>query len=304
MRIFSWLILATSILSACSTTQPSTPAQVGVPIADLQANTSMRVRGQNTGWWRADIQNPDSGSGENRANNTGPKLQRIITTGTANEYVVVFRTNAIGNPVVQPAKEYGSATFTMPSEGGVASGVTNLDYGYTITNNHNTLTYTLTGLFSIKTRPNVPLTPENPNPPGRSAYGGYVAGSSTPVSGLPTTGSATYTGSFIGQSSFSGVVQGDVALSVNFDQTLATNITGDITNITGGIGDLQINAAIYATDGAYSGQVVASGDTYFPVGTTGHLTGGFYGPNAEETGFTLFLNNATEYLTGAVGATQ
>jgi len=261
----------------------------------------MDARGNGTGWWRADV--IGTATGENRHNNVGPKLHKITTTATAGTYLVDFRRHAVG---ANPAVEYGSATFIMPATGQVVAGTTDLNYNYTITNNNNALIYTLTGLFSINTRP---VTVANPNP-NRNSYGGFVAGSSTPTSAIPTTGSATFTGSFVGQSSFtpgnSGIqntVFGSASLTVNWDPSLSTNVVGDITGISGGINDLHITAKISPVDGSYSGIVTIAGDTYLG-NATGNVDGGFYGPNAEETGLTLGISNGTNYLTGAVGATQ
>lgn len=309
MRILSILSVLLFTLSACGDTgsNPSTP-YVAVPIADLAAGTSMVARGNTTGWWRADVLDPNSNAGENRENNNGPKLQRIETTATAGVYEVRFRTNKIfvGGVLVQDEIEYGTAVFIMPGHGAVVSGTTDLEHGFTITNNNNTLTYTLTGLFSVKTRPGPTA--------GRSAYGSFVVGSHTPVADLPTTGSATYTGQFIGQSSWTGagngtgVVTGDATLAVNFDPALSTNVSGGITNIsdqvTGEtINDITISAKISPVDGSYSGIVAISSDTALGT-TTGPVDGGFYGPNADETGYTLRLSNGTYYLSGAVGAVQ
>ncbi|MEE9455205.1 MAG: transferrin-binding protein-like solute binding protein [Paracoccaceae bacterium] len=312
MRFLTVLLISAFTLTACgNSTSPTPPTPyVASPIADLTAGTEMQVRGNHTGWWRADIQNPSSGDGENRANGIGPKLQKIITTDTVGEYRIVFRRNAIFNNGIEvhAKKEYGDATFTMPANGDVVAGVTSLNYKYTITRNNDNLVYTLTGLFSISTKP---ISTANPNP-GRFAYGGYVAGSYTPAGDVPTAGSATYNGDFIGQSSVpaAGTVTGTAQVNVNF--AAATNqVSGSITNISGGglsLNDLSISATITPADGSYTGIITAgaqpAGDAGMPVGTQGKIDGGFYGPNAEETGATIYIKNGTHHLTGAIGGSQ
>jgi len=313
MRFFIALLALTFTLGACgNSTSPSSPSTpyVAAPIADLAAGTEMQVRGNHTGWWRADIQNPGSGSGENRANGIGPKLQKIITTGTVGDYKVVFRRNAISNNgnLVHAKKEYGDATFTMPANGGVVAGVTSLNYKYTIARNNDNLVYTLTGLFSISTRP-IDLGPP-PTNPGRFAYGGYVAGSYTPAGDVPTAGSATYNGGFIGQSSVAGTVTGTAQVNVNFAAAI-NQVSGSITGISGNgysLNDLSISATITPADGSYTGIVTAgaqpAGDAGMPINTIGKIDGGFYGPSAEETGATIYIENSTHHLTGAIGGSQ
>ncbi len=276
-------------LAACSNgaSTPPTP-YVAAPIADLAADTPLEVRGNHTGWWR----NNQVPVGQNAVNENGPKLQRLVTTTTAGAYVAVFRNNITND-------NYGRAVFTMPANGAVVTGTTDQGYKFTITNNNNTLTYTLTGLFSIATKP-------GPNA-GRYAYGGYAAGSYTPTADLPTTGSATYTGSFIGQSSVAGLVTGDASITVDF--SAGTNqVSGAITNISGGgytINDLSISATIQGLDSSYNGIVVtgtATGSSAdFPQGTTGPVDGGLYGPSADETGGTLRVKNVDNFLTGSFG---
>lgn len=288
MRAFTILAFFALSLAACSSTTPAPAPYVAAPIADLAADTPLDVRGNHTGWWR----NNKVPVGENVVNDNGPKLQRLVTTATAGQYVAVFRNNVTN-------VSYGRSVFTMPASGGVFTGTTDLGHKFTITNNNNALTYTLTGLFSIATKPGATA--------GRYAYGGFAAGSSTPTGDLPTTGSATYTGSFIGQSSVAGLVTGDASITVDF--TAATDqVSGSITNISGGgytISDLGISAIIQGLDSSYSG-IVTSGPTTgsaadFPTGTTGPIDGGLYGPNGEETGGTLRIKNVDNFLTGSFG---
>ena len=193
MRIAIILTSFSLLLTACSSGGGGGTAELppaSGPIADLVTGTQMPVRGNHTGWWVTNLNcsaNPDLVNCPNKAapNQNGPKLQRLDVVEGENQYIAVFRNN-----LVDPVKDYGKAVFTMPGSGGVVTGTTDLDYKFTIINNDNQLTYALTGLFKIANNPF--------EFPTRFAYGGYVAGSQTPTSDLPTTGTVEYNGTFIG----------------------------------------------------------------------------------------------------------
>lgn len=295
-------------LTACSSSggggTTELPAASG-PIADLVTGTEMPVRGNHTGWWTTNLNcsavpTPVKCPNEFAPNQNGPKLQRLDVEDGTNQYVAVFRNN-----LVDPVKDYGKAVFTMPEPGGVASGTTDLDYKFTIINNDDQLIYALTGLFKIANNPVVD--------PNRFAYGGYVAGSQTPTSELPTTGVVEYNGTFIGQSSIAGQVTGTVFLSANFGLN-TDEIYGTITNINSGsvaiINNLTITATIDPLGdgvGSYIGVATATGaatgsDADLSYNSNGPVDGGFYGPGGIETGGTLRVVDGENILTGAFAA--
>jgi len=301
MRVPIIVFVLISLLSACAggtgkAPKPTTP-YVALPLADLAPGTQMTVRGNHTGWWRNNQQ-----IGKNAVNDKGQKLQRLDTTAVAGQYVAVFRNNVT-------LKYYGKGTFMMPASGATYNGVTDLGYKFSITRSNDALVYTLSGAFSMANRPIANS--------GRYAYGGFVAGSYTPATDLPTTGSATYTGSFIGYSSIAGLVTGNASINVNFAAT-SQQITGAITGLSGPggtINDLTLRATIEKIaaglpDAAFQrGSIVeatgtGTGAGAFPVGTTGPAEGGFYGPAAEEIGVTIRLVNNTNMLTGSIGGAQ
>lgn len=284
MRKILIALASTLALTGCGGTEDPTPEPepepyVAAPLADLAAGTQLHVRGNHTGWWR----NRTLPTGSNVANVTGPKLQRLDTTVNANEYVAVFRNNTTGSIF-----DYGSATFLMPAGNVAITGTTDKGYNFRIIRINDDLIYTLTGLFDIHT---------NPGPTaGREAHGGFVAGSGTPAEDLPTTGSATYTGDFIGRSSELGEVTGDVTLTAQWG---TGDVAGSISNIAG-ISDLAITATITAT--GYEGIITSDGTGAFVAGETGKIDGGFYGPNGEETGATIRITDSGGHLlTGALG---
>jgi len=298
MRILVIVLAMLSLVSACSS-KKSTPAPpatpyVSIPLADLPANTQLVVYGNHTGWWR-DRSNP---VGVNSFNETGQKLQRFDTTATPGVYVAVFRNNVTNI-------DYGKATFTMPANGVTYNGTTNLGYKFGITRSNDNLVYTLTGTFSMA---NNPIASSN-----RYAYGGFAAGSYTPAGDVPTTGSATYTGSFIGFSSVSGLVTGNASIAVNFAAN-SSQVNGNITAITGGINDIALAATItnvaatlpstFGAGGIATAGVSGGTGGALPTGTTGSIEGGFYGPNADEIGVTIRLTSGTNMLTGSVGGAR
>lgn len=284
MRKIFISFVSTLALLGCGETDSPDPAPtpyVAAPLADLAAGTQMAVRGNHTGWWR-DRRNP----GRNVANDTGPKLQRLDTTVNANEYVAVFRNNNPGSEAY-----YGSATFLMPAGNVAITGTTDEGYKFRIIRINDDLIYTLTGLFDIHT---------NPGPTaGREAHGGFVAGSYTPNGDLPTLGSTTYQGDFIGRSSTLGEVTGSAELTAHWG---TGDIDGTISGIAG-ISDFTIGATITAT--GYVGTIISDGNgDHFSAGVDGKIDGGFYGPNGEETGATIRIEEGGHWLTGAFGGSQ
>lgn len=287
-------LVSTLILAACGGNDaPPADPYVAEALVDLEPGTELHVRGNQTGWMRIE--------GADAFNLHGPKLQRLDATENANEYTAFFRNNITGHE-----QFYGSATFLLPASGAdvVVTGMTSENYEFRIIRINGLMTYTLTGLFDIDT---AETTVANPNP-GRQAHGGFSGGSDTPFADLPTTGTSLYAGSFIGRSSIGaiGEVTGVVALTVDWTNP-ATGVTGGITGISGGMNDFTIEAAITQNDSTgvniagYAGIVTAVAGGPFSGGETGVVDGGFYGPAAEETGGTIFIEQAGEYFTGAFG---
>ncbi len=281
-------------LSACgsSSSEPEPTPYVALPIASLESGTSLEVRGNHTGWWQVN-RSPTFDA----INQDGPKLQRLNITDTPDVFEAVFRNNIPGSE-----KNYGKVLFTMPGEGGVVSGETDLGYHFTITRVNANLIYTLTGRFTIS---------NGINPPGefRLAHGGYVAGSHVAEGDLPTSGVFEYEGVFAGSSNIRGNVLGDVTLTADLNGVDVVDLTGSISNIENAsnetISDITIEASIDNVTGDFEGRVFiatgsgAPGD--FADGSDGIVEGGFYGPNAEEIGGTIRVNDSGHFLTGAFG---
>jgi hypothetical protein len=137
--------------------------------------------------------------------------------------------------------------------------------------------------------------------------GGIAFGNTTPVSGIPTSGTATYTGSTVGAAvdgSTQKVLVGTVSLTANFTQM---NINGSFNinsvganNTTTPWANLTMPTTSIASGvagGPYSGTLTGN----LPTGaiTAGEVKGSFNGPAAQET---AGVWAATDNVTHAVGA--
>ena len=148
---------------------------------------------------------------------------------------------------------------------------------------------------------------------GRSDTTGYIgafhAGTLTPDSSIPTSGSATFNGSSVGYySSINGAVEtviSDVTLTANFS---SRSISYNASNAQGSISLPGLNITGTLTWNA--GSNLFTGTLRTPVGFgTGELagpaSGRFYGPNSKEVGGSFVLNWAggtrAQYI-GAFGA--
>lgn len=290
MRLFGSGFIILAMLSACSTT--STPPvvvepYVSTPLADLDADTEMHVLGNHLGWGTRF-------NGEWNKNVNGPKLQRLDTTGNANEYVAVFRNNTT-------LEYFGKATFLMPADGVTVSGTTSEGYEFEITRSNDNLIYTLTGQYTIAITAGTS--------PSKFAGGGFATGSSPAVGDMPTTGIASYSGDFIGFSTVGGDVTGDFNMSADFGSGSVNGTIDNLLTENGDlINDLTLQASISSGGDGYSGVVdvgITTGDASgFAFGTRGAVEGGFFGPNAEETGGAIRITDSQNILTGSYGGTQ
>jgi len=151
-----------------------------------------------------------------------------------------------------------------------------------------------------------------------SSYGVYGVGVATPTSQMPTTGSALYTGSAVGELSYKPVVTGGgtavtnvtpftgvTQLTANFaSATMTGGVFGvraggfDVTNILFTGGTITGNSFTGSAGGGTNGAAIAL------TGATGTFAGGFYGPNAKEITGTFSLSGGTNSvaLIGAFGA--
>jgi hypothetical protein len=148
--------------------------------------------------------------------------------------------------------------------------------------------------------------------------GWTLIGYQTPAAGMPTSGSATYsgTGNVFGTvfipvpaPNNSAQISGDGSLTANF----ATGaVTGMMTNMVTGLSHEAWNTvSIVGTisGDTFSGATTANSITlseYTLNNATGAISGGFYGPSANEVGavWTLYDSNNDSAAVGVIGAPE
>jgi hypothetical protein len=156
-----------------------------------------------------------------------------------------------------------------------------------------------------------------------SDAGSYMAGYVTPAAAMPTTGTAHYAGKSNAVSGTVFVTDGGNAVSARleggaqFDADFATgSVTGAFTNIqatpadgiSSSFNDVAVNANIASGTSTFSGTTAAAspGNGHYALKPTaaGQISGGFYGPNANELGavWTLSNGDGSGAAIGTVGA--
>jgi len=156
--------------------------------------------------------------------------------------------------------------------------------------------------------------------PGNIHLGAFTTGYETPLAGMPTSGTAIYSatknvaGLVTTYPSSGGIARaallGDASLSANFGTGA---ITGNFTNMTAISGanvstpwnDVSVSASITAATSHFSGSTAAASAPATPFAlsgvATGHIDGGFYGPNANELGAVWSLSDSGSVAIGVVG---
>lgn len=149
--------------------------------------------------------------------------------------------------------------------------------------------------------------------------GAWLAGLETSVQAIPTTGSATYSGTVLGLVSESHICQctsvaelaGSVNLSADFS---ARAISGAMTDLTvnsqsyesGPMNDISFSATLMADSNMFTGTTMiassASGLWAMDPAASGDLTGHFFGPVGQEVGAVWTLSDGVHNAIGAFGA--
>lgn len=148
---------------------------------------------------------------------------------------------------------------------------------------------------------------------GSGTAGGISVGAATIGAGIPTSGSATYTGYFGGATSdYDGddfLTQGTVSVNADFANrslaysTSASKYISPVTNTPSWTNDSQFNMSGKLTYS--SGTNSFSGSVTDGKSMSGTATGKFYGPSAEELGGVYYLTGTgLKMHAGAFGAKQ
>ena len=140
---------------------------------------------------------------------------------------------------------------------------------------------------------------------GSSEHGGVMStGISTPVSGIPTSGTATYNGVALGfitddDGKIGGVTGEFTAVAEFSNRSLAMSTTNTIIAFPSeeAIDGLDMTGTLSYT----SGSGVFSGNVLTDNGFTGSATGRFYGPNAEEIGGVILIQGPNNLAAAALG---
>lgn len=144
----------------------------------------------------------------------------------------------------------------------------------------------------------------------------FVTGYETPLSGIPTTGTATYNGSAQGVvyypsgSSYATTrVEGTASFTADFDaRSVNGNMTGMKTATDAAWNNVSFNAQISSTQNGFSGnsQVTSApgGAASLAAGATGTIEGRFYGPSAQEAGAVWTLHDGNITAEGTIRGTR
>jgi hypothetical protein len=231
-------------------------------------------------------------------------------TGSANSYGVTL--TFLGNKQVNGASiatfEFKEANIDVTlTADGIAGIIPNSGYtqiGLTTSN----LNYTMLASW---------VTPSN-NGLNVSVAGFGVSGFQTPGSALPTSGTATYTGTgsataiAVVPSGFASV-KGDTSINVNFG---TGSLSGSLTNMTASAGPAaspwnNVSLTGSLSGATFSGSTAAtpapSGAFSFGANATGTFNGAFYGPNGQELGAVWSLHDSAgggSSALGLIGATK
>jgi hypothetical protein len=142
----------------------------------------------------------------------------------------------------------------------------------------------------------------------------FVTGYKTPTGSVPTTGSATYLGSVVGQVIYpkagaeNGVGQADLTGSATLEANFASGgITGELTGMMAGSAPWNSVSLLGSiAGGQFSGTSAVTSapanNGSLSAAATGTFAGMFFGPNAQELGAVWTLYDGTSSAIGSIGA--
>ncbi|HEX5279980.1 MAG TPA: transferrin-binding protein-like solute binding protein [Micropepsaceae bacterium] len=148
-------------------------------------------------------------------------------------------------------------------------------------------------------------------------FGAFISGYETPASAIPAAGTAVYSATanvagYLTAPFVLASLAGDGSFSADFSSGV---ITGNFTNMvasnrvtTAPWNDVSITASLISGTSHFSGStaVTSAPDAAFAISRTasGHIDGGFYGPNANELGAVWSLSDSTSVAIGVVRGTH
>lgn len=250
----------------------------------------------------------------------GPGLTPIIADATGPNFTTGAAEGTVF-PLLQTALAIDATSIKPDTAVNTAGGAAIVDQGKLLINigafegepaYSANLDWTRTGYWSVDI------------PEGTWDYGGdtaqhgvFVVGYETPAIAMPTTGTATYTGSAFGRmyvpmSTTDALpctcqevpVQGDAFLTANFG---ARTVTGALTNMyrvwwdESPWNDVTFTSVIAGNGFSGTTSVTGAVDLGMRANATGTLEGRFFGPSAEEVGAVWTLFDGTNAAIGTLG---
>lgn len=163
----------------------------------------------------------------------------------------------------------------------------------------DTLSYTRWGFWGRANNNNVLETGE--------FWATYYGGRETPVSAVPTTGTATYTGVTVGvgidKAGLVDAIAGNLSLTANFSAATVSGAVAGLINSQSVALDARATMAGTIGGNGYAGTVQGTNLAGNTVLGSGNFDGKFFGPAAEETaGKWNFNSTDGSKLMGAFGA--
>lgn len=141
---------------------------------------------------------------------------------------------------------------------------------------------------------------------GSGTAGAVSAGSATPVTGMPSTGTAIFTGNTIGIWAATGLpayaTAANMTANVNFgSRSLGFSTSGTVASSFNGGGAFSAPGLNMSGVATFQGSSSFSGPVSTASGMSGSIVGQFYGPNANEIGGTYNLMGGGSSMGGGFG---
>ncbi|GAA0537585.1 hypothetical protein GCM10008941_16590 [Rhizomicrobium palustre] len=272
----------------------------------------------------------DSASG-NYPTGTFPALQTTLGTGPIKTVTYPgYATNSVSfqdNGPSCPTCKDTNFTLTVPGVGVTATGKINNNLSAVTTTTIDSTPAGKTSPYSFSlvsyglSYTSFGVWTQSQNDFGKVDYTGtYLIGMQTPVGNLPTSGSATYAGAGMvagevivpnGATFSAAGLQGDASMTANFSTGA---VTGNFSNMNAYVGtqktpwnSVSFTGNIATGSNSFSGTTTATsgatGTFALKPDAAGAISGGFYGPNANELAGVWTLSNGdnTGAAIGTVG---
>lgn len=265
--------------------------------------------------------------GNNQTATTAGGYTNSLTGGTT----LTFQGTQVVNGVTQNVYQLKEPGLSIDASNLVSGVQATLSDGRRLSVVTSPLNYTLMGLWIVSGTSN----------PDNVYWGIGITGYQTPTSGVPASGTATYTGNSstapssglvsattggvyglvfapTGSTMNTAELRGQASLNVNFS---AGTITGSLTNMTSSVLDggpdpwnsvslsgtlsgatVQGSTAVTSVPAALPSTAILANSLPLGAGATGSFSGAFFGPNAQELGINWTLYDPSGNGKMAIGS--